>query len=174
MGTRRDAGEDHRAIHGYRLRLAAIQAGVVAVQVEVAAGAGDGQAHGTGGGTWRRLAGDGQEQGDDRRGGQLRAHGTPLGSHPNRGRGVGYRPGDRGVKSRRRRSPLRCAGAGCVWRSWRRPTLPRPRDRSTIGADRLNDRVRDGNGCGPVALVASKVKDECVLSWWWAITPSFG
>src|SRR5436309_16113873 len=41
-------------------------------------------------------------------------------------------------------------------RSWRRPTLPRPRDRSTIGADRLNDRVRDGNGCGPVALVASR------------------
>src|SRR5207253_10813021 len=38
---------------------------------------------------------------------------------------------------------------------WRRPTLPRPRDRSTIDADRLNDRVRDGNGCGPVALVAS-------------------
>src|SRR5207302_5889092 len=41
--------------------------------------------------------------------------------------------------------------------SWRRPTLPRPRSRSTIGADRLNDRVRDGNGCGPVALVASKI-----------------
>src|SRR5207249_4252300 len=50
--------------------------------------------------------------------------------------------------------------------SWRRPTLPRPRDRSTIGADRLNDRVRDGNGCGPVALVASKqptTTDECVV-----------
>src|SRR5205809_8145959 len=43
-------------------------------------------------------------------------------------------------------------------RSWRRPTLPRPRSRSTIGADRLNDRVRDGNGCGPVALVASKMR----------------
>src|SRR2546426_12110344 len=41
-------------------------------------------------------------------------------------------------------------------RSWRRPTLQRPRSRSTIGADRLNDRVRDGNGCGPVALVASR------------------
>src|SRR2546430_10229896 len=45
-------------------------------------------------------------------------------------------------------------------RSWRRPTLPRPRSRSTIGADRLNDRVRDGNGCGPVALVASKNPDN--------------
>src|SRR2546428_1700384 len=40
--------------------------------------------------------------------------------------------------------------------SWRRPTLPPPRRGSTIGADRLNDRVRDGNGCGPVALVASR------------------
>jgi hypothetical protein len=40
--------------------------------------------------------------------------------------------------------------------SWQRPTLPPPHRGSTIGADRLNDRVRDGNGCGPVALVASK------------------
>src|SRR2546428_5323507 len=40
--------------------------------------------------------------------------------------------------------------------SWRRPTLPPPRRGSTIGADRLNDRVRDGNGCGPVALVRSE------------------
>src|SRR2546428_14188231 len=47
--------------------------------------------------------------------------------------------------------------------SWRRPTLPPPRRGSTIGADRLNDRVRDGNGCGPVALVASTMKDECVI-----------
>src|SRR6266550_1671985 len=46
--------------------------------------------------------------------------------------------------------------------SWRRPTLPRPRDRSTIGADRLNDRVRDGNGCGPVALVASKLEPSAI------------
>src|SRR5216117_3197294 len=49
-------------------------------------------------------------------------------------------------------------------RSWRRPTLPRPRSRSTIGADRLNDRVRDGNGCGPVALVASKGVLRCPSS----------
>src|SRR3954452_15323309 len=34
----------------------------------------------------------------------------------------------------------------------RRPTLPRPLGRSTIGAVELNDRVRDGNGCGPYAL----------------------
>ena len=37
----------------------------------------------------------------------------------------------------------------------RRPTLPRPLGRSTIGAVGLNDRVRDGNGCGPYALIAS-------------------
>ena len=38
----------------------------------------------------------------------------------------------------------------------RRPTLPRPLGRSTIGAVGLNDRVRDGNGCGPYALIASE------------------
>ena len=37
----------------------------------------------------------------------------------------------------------------------RRPTLPRSLDRSTIGAVGLNDRVRNGNECGPYALVAS-------------------
>src|SRR5258705_10226395 len=45
----------------------------------------------------------------------------------------------------------------------RRPTLPRPLGRSTIGAVGLNDRVRDGNGCGPYALVAS-VQENFQLS----------
>src|SRR4029450_13493951 len=46
-------------------------------------------------------------------------------------------------------------------RQW--PTLPRPLGRSTIGAVGLNDRVRDGNGCGPYALVASEVRCfDCV------------
>src|SRR3989442_7892251 len=49
---------------------------------------------------------------------------------------------------------------GLQQRSWRRPTLPPPLRGSTIGADGLNDRVRDGNGCGPVALVASKKINE--------------
>src|SRR2546425_8794316 len=53
------------------------------------------------------------------------------------------------------KKPVRVHRTGFEMGSWRRPTLPRPRSRSTIGADRLNDRVRDGNGCGPVALVAS-------------------
>jgi hypothetical protein len=34
----------------------------------------------------------------------------------------------------------------------RRPTLPRGRPRSTIGAEELNDRVRDENGCGLLAI----------------------
>src|SRR4051812_23068445 len=44
----------------------------------------------------------------------------------------------------------------CSMRRRQRPTLPRSLDRSTIGAVRLNDRVRNGNGCGPDARVASK------------------
>ena len=42
----------------------------------------------------------------------------------------------------------------------RRPTLPRSLDRSTIGAVGLNDRVRNGNGCGPYAPVASEMYDN--------------
>ena len=45
---------------------------------------------------------------------------------------------------------------GFVKRCRRRPTLPRSRERSTIGAVGLNDRVRNGNECGPYALVASE------------------
>src|SRR3989475_7226656 len=54
------------------------------------------------------------------------------------------------------KKPVRLHRTGFEQGSWRRPTLPRPRSRSTIGADRLNCRVRDGNGCGPAALVASQ------------------
>ena len=42
----------------------------------------------------------------------------------------------------------------------RRPTLPRSLERSTIGAVGLNDRVRNGNECGPYALVASDMCDS--------------
>ncbi len=53
----------------------------------------------------------------------------------------------------------------------RRPTLPRPLGRSTIGAVGLNDRVRDGNECGPYALVASEVEttEEMVVFVYWRI-----
>ena len=36
----------------------------------------------------------------------------------------------------------------------RRPTLPQPLDCSTIGAERLNFRVRYGSGCFPFAMAA--------------------
>ena len=54
------------------------------------------------------------------------------------------------------RTPQPWAGA-CVLRCRRRPTLPRSLERSTIGAVGLNDRVRNGNECGPYALVASEL-----------------
>ena len=38
----------------------------------------------------------------------------------------------------------------------RRPTLPRSRPRSTIGAEELNFRVRDGNGCHLFAIATEK------------------
>ena len=37
------------------------------------------------------------------------------------------------------------------------PTLPPPLRGSTIGAGRLNDRVRDGNGCCPSAVIARDI-----------------
>ena len=49
---------------------------------------------------------------------------------------------------------------------WRRPTLPRPRERSTIGAAGLNCRVRNGNGCGPCALVVSQRLELLAVSHW--------
>ena len=56
------------------------------------------------------------------------------------------------------RHPLGTPG----FKGWQRPTLPRPLERSTIGATGLNYRVRNGNGCGPCALVASRM---CWASW---------
>ena len=56
----------------------------------------------------------------------------------------------------------RKATSGLGWRCFsdameyvrRRPTLPPPLGGSTIGAGRLNFRVRDGSGCFPVAMAA--------------------
>ena len=42
----------------------------------------------------------------------------------------------------------------------RRPTLPGRIHPSTIGADRLNFRVRNGNGCGPVAIATETYVTE--------------
>ena len=43
----------------------------------------------------------------------------------------------------------------------RRPTLPGDLSPSTIGADRLNFRVRDGNGCDPVAMATENQLSTC-------------
>ena len=40
--------------------------------------------------------------------------------------------------------------------SWQRPTLPHSHPCSTIGAEGLNCRVRNGNGCFPFAIVTRK------------------
>ena len=51
----------------------------------------------------------------------------------------------------------------------RRPTLPQPGGCSTIGAGRLNFRVRDGAGCFPVAMAAVTLVTYfvmCSLCWW--------
>ena len=39
----------------------------------------------------------------------------------------------------------------------RRPTLPPNRPGSTIGAERLNFRVRNGNGCDPLAMATENL-----------------
>ena len=38
-----------------------------------------------------------------------------------------------------------------------RPTLPPSHPGSTIGAERLNFRVRNGNGCDPLAMATEKI-----------------
>src|SRR6201999_2357642 len=50
----------------------------------------------------------------------------------------------------------------------RRPTLPRSGPRSTIGAERLSFRVRDGTGRFPLAMVA-----ETLLRCWPAPSRSY-
>ncbi len=42
----------------------------------------------------------------------------------------------------------------------RLPTLPHSYPRSTIGSNRLNFRVRDGNGCDPVDKITGKLESD--------------
>ena len=48
----------------------------------------------------------------------------------------------------------------------RRPTLPRGLPRSTIGAEGLNCRVRNGNGCGPFAKITGKTLYSFPIDYW--------
>ena len=59
------------------------------------------------------------------------------------------------IRARKAKSP-RNAWAPQI-KSRQRPTLPRCHPRSTIGAERLNGRVRNGNGCGPLANITRKM-----------------
>ena len=59
-------------------------------------------------------------------------------------------------RSEKQKAPSGVARRGLQRKGWRRPTLPPSRDGSTIGAAGLNCRVRNGNGCGPCALVVSR------------------
>jgi hypothetical protein len=54
----------------------------------------------------------------------------------------------------KRKAQERVLGSQIIPR--RRPTLPRGLPRSTIGAEGLNCRVRNGNGCGPFARITGK------------------
>ena len=58
---------------------------------------------------------------------------------------------------------------GVVLRGRRRRTLPPDRSGSTIRATRLNDRVRDGNGCDPRAIDTDQwvgIRDPKALGLW--------
>jgi hypothetical protein len=45
----------------------------------------------------------------------------------------------------------------CLFNPRQRPTLPRTCARSTIGGNRLNFRVRNGNGCDPAPMATGKL-----------------
>ncbi len=66
------------------------------------------------------------------------------------GAGRETRAGD-APRTCKRRTPARTRGFWIYSRQ--RPTLPHTFACSTIGAEGLNFRVRDGNGCGPFAMV---------------------
>ena len=47
----------------------------------------------------------------------------------------------------------RTAGSAVLFRAWQRPTLTGALAPTTIGAEKLNFRVRYGNGCDLLAIV---------------------
>ncbi len=59
----------------------------------------------------------------------------------------------------------------------RRPTLPPPREGSTIGAEGLSFRVRNGTGRFPDAMTAVTVSScsgppfVSTSWWWWGVVP---
>jgi hypothetical protein len=56
-------------------------------------------------------------------------------------------------------------GLGLLDLSGRLPTLPHTCACSTIGAEGLNFRVRDGNGWDPLAMVTQHLLSVSLFSW---------
>jgi hypothetical protein len=53
---------------------------------------------------------------------------------------------------------------------WQRPIFPGDPSPSIVGAEGLNGRVRDGNGCFPFAIVTTPPACTCgwiSFSYWW-------
>ena len=67
-------------------------------------------------------------------------------------------PPGRAVGCKKTKAPVLWTGAFHKNTSRRRPTLPHTCACSTIGAEGLNCRVRNGNGCFPLARVTGKFK----------------
>ncbi len=53
---------------------------------------------------------------------------------------------------------MRFMAAGAFFLIGQRPTLPHTRACSTIGAERLNFRVRNGNGWDPLAVITQRLR----------------
>ncbi len=70
------------------------------------------------------------------------------------------------------KSPGDQAGAFFAKLIGRRPTLPHTRACSTIGAERLNFRVRDGNGWNPLAVITRNWFGFGGLNSYWRSTTS--
>ena len=85
-------------------------------------------------------------------------------TRPRHRRRNGSRPFADRLQLDRKKRPAGSAGLSHRIKSWRRPTLPRSCPRSTIGAERLNCRVRNGNGCGPLARITRNKTNRIVES----------
>src|ERR1700689_939262 len=71
----------------------------------------------------------------------------------------GDKPNQRNVSARKTKTPVFWTGVSCCLIG-QLPTLPHTRACSTIGAEGLNFRVRDGNGWDPFARVTQNWFDS--------------
>ena len=111
----------------------------------------------------RRLQQKGSGHGSRPLADVLTVSGTPSTSSP-RSMGTPASPLQPGYPAnfwfgqKKRRARTRAWTGGKKERARRLPTLPR-KDRSTIGVEGLDFRVRDGNGYGPLAVAAGPAHD---------------